>query len=110
LYFIGALADGNIAVCKACPAHVTRFTVLQKYNHSEEINAEVFTPKRNVVSYEYVTYIQNLHLKLYLYFSDKLLLKRTGILETFVSRWFSNWHSLLEADRSYFHTVNYFIN
>jgi len=33
-----------------------------------------------------VMYIQNVHLKLYLYFSDKLLSKRTGILETFVSR------------------------
>jgi hypothetical protein len=55
-------------------------------------------------------YIQNVHLKLHLYFSDKLLSKRTGILETFVSRWFSNWHALLEADRSYFHTVNWFIN
>ena len=37
-----------------------------------------------------VMYIQNVHLKLYLYFSDKLLSKRTGILETFVSRGFSN--------------------
>ena len=35
-------------------------------------------------------YIQNVHLKLYLHFSDKLLSKRTGILETFVSRGFSN--------------------
>ena len=35
-------------------------------------------------------YIQNVHLKLYLHFSDKLLSKRTGILETFVSR-FSNF-------------------
>ena len=33
-----------------------------------------------------VMYIQNVHLKLCLYFSDKLLSKRTGILETFVSR------------------------
>jgi len=33
-----------------------------------------------------VMYIQNVHLKLYLYFRDKLLSKRTGILETFVSR------------------------
>jgi hypothetical protein len=33
-----------------------------------------------------VMYIKNVHLKLYLYFSDKLLSKRTGILETFVSR------------------------
>ena len=49
-------------------------------------------------------------MKLYLYFSDKLLSKRTGILETFVSRWFSNWHALLEADRGYFYTVNCFIN
>jgi hypothetical protein len=49
-------------------------------------------------------YIQNVHLKLYLYFSDKLLSKHTGILEIFVSRWFSNWHALLEADHSYFNT------
>ena len=33
-----------------------------------------------------VMYIQNVHLKLYLKFSDKLLSKRTGILKTFVSR------------------------
>jgi len=32
---------------------------------------------------------------MYFYFSDKLLLKRTGILQTYVSRWFSNWHALL---------------
>jgi len=57
-----------------------------------------------------VMYIQNVHLKLYLYFGDKLFSKRTGILETVVSRWFSNWHALLEADRSYFHSVNCFIN
>ena len=38
-----------------------------------------------------VMYIQNVHLKLYLYFSDKLLSIRTGILETFVSRWFSTF-------------------
>ena len=57
-----------------------------------------------------VMYIQNVHLKLYLYFSDKLLSKRTAILETFVSRWLvtllshmaktRKWHALLEADRS----------
>jgi len=39
----------------------------------------------------FVMYIQNVHLKLYLYFSDKLLSKRTDILETFVTRGFSNF-------------------
>jgi hypothetical protein len=47
--------------------------------------------KQNTQNGTYVMYIQNVHLKLYLKFSDKLLSKRTGILETFVSRWFSNF-------------------
>ena len=36
-------------------------------------------------------YTENIHLKLYLYFSDKLLSKSTGIFETFVSKRFSNF-------------------
>ena len=39
----------------------------------------------------YCNVIQNVHLKLYLYLSDKLLSKHTGILETFTSRCFSNF-------------------
>jgi len=56
-----------------------------------------YTNARQFCISTYVMYIQNVHLKLYLYFSDKLLSKRTGILETFVSRWFGNWHALLEC-------------